>query len=80
MITNEIDENGLLPGDNGYDINTSLLTSLEEKVNSEMYNNLEFDEDKYDALNTIVQDRRKDAKKKVIEQNSRLSGLLMELN
>jgi len=80
MLTNEIDETGLLPGDNGYDINTSLLSALEEEVNSEMYNNLEFDEDKYDALNTIVQDRRKDAKKKVIEQNSRLSGLLMELN
>ena len=80
MLTNEIDENGLLPGDNGYDINTSLLPALEETINSDIYNSLEFDDDKYEALNAIVKDRRSEAKKKVIEQNSRLSGLLMELN
>ena len=79
MLTNEIDENGLLPGDNGYDINTSLLPALEETINSELYNSLPFNDDKYEALDTIVKDRRKEAKEKLIEQNSRLSGLLMEL-
>ena len=76
MLTNEIDENGLLPGDDGYDINTSLLPALEEEVNGDIYNNLDFDEDKYDSLQTIVTDRRTLAKEKVIEQNSRLNILL----
>ena len=76
MITNEIDENGLLPGDNGYDPNTSLLASIDEEINSDLYNNLEFDDDKYDAINKIVTDRRKLAKEKVIEQNPRLNILL----
>jgi len=76
MITNEVDENGLLPGDDGYDINTSLLSAIDQEINSDLYNNLEFDEDKYDAINTIVTDRRKLAKEKVIEQNSRLNILL----
>jgi len=76
MITNEVDENGLLPGDDGYDINTSLLPAIDQEINSDLYNNLEFDEDKYDAINTIVTDRRKLAKEKVIEQNSRLNILL----
>ena len=72
----EIDENGLLPSDNGYDPNTSLLSSIEQQINSDLYNNLEFDDDKYDAINTIVRDRRKLAKEKVIEQNPRLNILL----
>lgn len=80
MLTNEIDENGLLPDDPGYDINSSLLASIEDLVDSDIYNNLEFDEDKYNAISSILADRRKGAKLKLEQQNPRLGGLLMELN
>ncbi len=80
MFTNEVDDNGFLPTDPGYDINTSLLPAIEELINSDEYNNLEFDEDKANSVSAILQDRRKDAKQLLIDQNPRLGGLLMELN
>ena len=80
MLTNEIDENGLLPGDDGYDLSSSLLPSLTELVESEEYNLLEYDEDKFKFINAIVSDRRSDAKGKLEEQNPRLGALLMEIN
>ena len=80
MLTNEIDENGLLPGDDGYDLSSSLLPSLTELVESEEYNLLEYDEDKFKFINAIVSDRRSDAKRKLEEQNPRLGALLMEIN
>ena len=80
MLTNEIDENGLLPGDDGYDLSSSLLPSLTELVESEEYNLLEYDEDKFKFINAIVSDRRSDAKGKLEEQNPRLGALLIEIN
>lgn len=80
MFTNEVDEFGLLPGDNGYDLSSSLIPSLTELIDSDEYNLLDYDEDRYDAINAIVGDRRQEAKKRLEEQNPRLNSLLMEID
>jgi len=80
MLTNEVDESGLLPGDDGYDLSSSLIPSLTELIESEEYNLLPYDEDKFDAINAIVKDRRKDARELVQVKNPRLGDLLKPVN
>jgi len=73
---NEADANGNVLGDLGYDSEGTLLNALNTEMNSTEYFILPTDEDRFDALNNILGERRGTARKKMIKSDELLSELI----
>tara|TARA_R110002111_G_scaffold92870_1_gene144343 strand:- start:46 stop:864 length:819 start_codon:yes stop_codon:yes gene_type:complete len=72
---NEADGGENFVGDLGYDSEGTLLNALNTEMNSSEYFVLPTDEDKFDALNAILGERRKAARGKMLRSDELLSEL-----
>ena len=68
MVTN-IDAAGRLPEDANYDATTSLVNSLDAELYSPSYMELESASERYNRLNQIVGERRRDARVRFFEED-----------
>ena len=59
---NNLDGNGRILGDRGFDPDDTLLKALNQEINSLEYNTLPTDEDRFLELNTLLGERRKGAR------------------
>ena len=76
-LINTVDANGNTPEDTGYDPTSTLANSLLFEVLDADYQSLITDEDKFKALNTILQDRRELARTAFVEGSSRFQLMKM---
>ncbi len=74
--TNEVDARGRLPGEDGYDIGTNLINSLDDQLKSTEYVEAIDDLAKYGRLSGILRDRREAARSRFINEDPELSVLL----
>ena len=74
---NQIDGGGRMLGDVGYNSDGRLLPALSNEINSVEYLLLPTDEDRFDALNTILSERRKGARKWMVTTDPQLNLLDM---
>jgi hypothetical protein len=74
---NMVDEKGRMLGDLGYNPDDALLPALNEEMNSLEYSLLPTDEDRFDALNSILSERRQGARKFMVISDPQLNLLDM---
>ncbi len=74
---NMVDGKGRMLGDNGYNPSDALLPALNEEMNSTEYSLLPTDEDRFDALNSILSERRQGARKFMVLSDPQLNLLDM---
>jgi hypothetical protein len=74
---NMVDGKGRMLGDNGYNPSDALLPALTEEMNSTEYSLLPTDEDRFDALNSILSERRQGARKFMVLSDPQLNLLDM---
>ena len=72
---NEVDENGYIRGDVGYNRSTTLLRSLKQLIRSEEYRLTRIPEDKMDLIMDIVSERKSDARTQLINNHIRLASI-----
>ena len=72
---NEVDENGYIRGDVGYNRSTTLLRSLKQLIRSEEYRLTRIPEDKMDLIMDIVSERKSDARTQLINNHIRLARI-----
>jgi len=76
-LINTVDANGNTPEETGYDPTSTLANALLFEVLDADYQSLITDEDKFKALNTILQDRRELARTAFVENSSRFGLMKM---
>ena len=74
---NTVDGKGRMLGDLGYNPDDALLPALNEEMNSLEYSLLPTDEDRFDALNTVLGERRQGARKFMVLSDPQLNLLDM---
>ena len=74
---NQVDGKGRMLGDIGYNSDGTLLPALNKEMNSLEYSLLPTDEDRFDALNSILSERRKGARKWMVTTDPQLNLLDM---
>ena len=74
---NTVDGKGRMLGDLGYNPDDALLPALNEEMNSLEYSLLPTDEDRFDALNSILSARRQGARKFMVISDPQLNLLDM---
>ena len=74
---NTVDGKGRMLGDLGYNPDDALLPALNEEMNSLEYSLLPTDEDRFDALNSILSSRRQGARKFMVISDPQLNLLDM---
>lgn len=81
-LVNEVDSEGRVLGEVGFDPDDTLLNALRDEItNSESdYFSLSTDEDRFDALNSIVSNRRSGARKRLINETPSLQHLMQDDN
>ena len=81
-LVNEVDSEGRVLGEVGFDPDDTLLNALRDEItNSESdYFSLPTDEDRFDALNSIVSSRRQQARKRLINETPSLQHLMQDDN
>ena len=81
-LVNEVDSEGRVLGEVGFDPDDTLLNALRDEItNSESdYFSLPTDEDRFDALNSIVSNRRQGARKRLINETPSLQHLMQDNN
>jgi hypothetical protein len=72
-----VDEKGRMLGDLGYNPDDALLPALNAEMNSTEYALLPTDEDRFDALNSILSSRRQGARKFMVISDPQLDLLNM---
>lgn len=68
MVSN-IDAAGRLPEDANYDVSTSLINSMDAELYNPSYTQLESASERYDRLNQIVGERRRDARVRFFDED-----------
>jgi len=71
-LINNVDGEGRQLGEPGFDSNDTLVNALNSEISSSEYNLLPTDEDKFDALNSILSERRSEARRILIGSDTRL--------
>tara|TARA_R100001440_G_scaffold16299_1_gene27796 strand:- start:313 stop:3177 length:2865 start_codon:yes stop_codon:yes gene_type:complete len=81
-FVNEVDSEGRVLGEVGFDPDDTLLNALRDEItNSESdYFSLPTDEDRFDALNSIITNRRQGARKRLIKETPSLQHLKQDDN
>jgi len=74
---NMVDGKGRMLGDPGYNPQGTLLNALNAEMNTTEYATLPTDEDRFDALNAILSERRKHAREWIIGTDPQLNLLEM---
>ena len=70
---NNLDGNGRILGDRGFDPDDTLLKALNQEINSLEYNTLPTDEDRFLELNTLLGERRKGARDWMVKNDPQLN-------
>lgn len=73
-LINNVDDNGRMMGDIGFDNEKTLLPALLKKVNSVEYTTLRTDEEKFEELSSILTDRRSSARDMLIKTDPDLNA------
>ena len=68
MVSN-IDAAGRLPEDANYDVSTSLINSMDAELYNPSYTQLESASERYDRLNQIFGERRREARVRFFEED-----------
>lgn len=76
---NNTDGRGRQKGDEGFDVTTTLLPSMARFIRSPEYAQIPTDEDRLDALNTIVNKRKSNAIKKLRNEDDYLDTKILAL-
>ena len=71
-LINNVDGEGRQLGEPGFDSNDTLVNALNSEISSSEYNLLPTDEDRFDALNSILSERRSEARRILIGSDTRL--------
>jgi hypothetical protein len=81
-LVNEVDSNGLVLGEVGFNPDDTLLNALQDEITNveSDYHSLATDEDRFDALNSIVSNRRSGARKRLINETPSLQHLMQDDN
>ena len=74
---NSVDGKGRMLGEQGFNPDGTLLPALNEEMNSMEYSLLPTDEDRFDALNSILSERRQGARKFMVISDPQLDLLNM---
>ena len=74
---NTVDGKGRMLGDLGYNPDDALLPALDDEMKSLEYSLLPTDEDRFDALNTVLGERRQGARKFMVLSDPQLNLLDM---
>lgn len=74
ILNNTLDEYGRLPGDKGYDENTTLLPMLMHFISSEEYKSLPTKNDQIEKLHNVVSQYRSAARKILLEEDPYLAA------
>ena len=74
---NSVDGKGRMLGEQGFNPDGTLLPALNEEMNSMEYSLLPTDEDRFDALNSILSERRQGARKFMVISDPQLNLLDM---
>ena len=71
-LTNQLDVGGLLPGQKGYDISTTLLPTLSQLIKHPDYDALPTNDDRLQEISNVVGRYRKQARLIMLEGNPEL--------
>ena len=74
---NTVDGKGRMLGDLGYNPDDALLPALDDEMKTLEYSLLPTDEDRFDALNTVLGERRRGARKFMVLSDPQLNLLDM---
>lgn len=81
-FVSEVDSEGRVSGEVGFEPNDTLLNALQDEITNveSDYHLLETDEDRFDALNSIISNRRSGARKRLIKETPSLQFLMQDDN
>jgi len=81
-FVSEVDSEGRVSGEVGFEPNDTLLNALQDEITNveSDYHLLETDEDRFDAINSIISNRRSGARKRLIKETPSLQFLMQDDN